>query len=53
MQFSFSAAKQASNLKKHGFDLADARPVMEPGQTVLSRIAVSGIGDSLTAKSDF
>ena len=34
MRFSFDSAKQAGNLKKHGFDLADARQVIESGQTV-------------------
>ena len=34
MRFSFDSAKQASNLKKHGFDLAEARQVIESGQTV-------------------
>ena len=34
MRFGFDSAKQASNLKKHGFDLAEARQVIESGQTV-------------------
>ncbi len=34
MRYSFDAAKQASNLKKHGFDLADAHNVIESGKTV-------------------
>ena len=34
MRYSFDPAKQASNLKKHGFDLADARQVIESGRTV-------------------
>jgi len=34
MRYSFDPAKQASNLKKHGYDLADARKVIESGQTV-------------------
>ena len=34
MRYSFDPAKQASNLKKHGFDLADAPRVIESGQTV-------------------
>lgn len=34
MRYSFDPAKQASNLKKHGFDLADARRVLESGLTV-------------------
>ena len=34
MRYSFDPAKRAANLKKHGFDLADARQVIESGQTV-------------------
>jgi uncharacterized protein len=34
MRYSFDRAKRASNLKKHGFDLADAPQVIESGQTV-------------------
>jgi len=34
MRYSFDPAKQASNLKKHGLNLADARQVIESGQTV-------------------
>lgn len=34
MRFSFDPTKRASNLKKHGFDLADAQQVIESGQTV-------------------
>ena len=34
MRYSFDRAKQASNLKKHGFDLADAPVVIESGETV-------------------
>ena len=34
MRYSFDPAKQASNLKKHGFDLADAWEVIESGATV-------------------
>ena len=34
MRYSFDAAKQASNLKKHGLDLADAPQVFESGKTV-------------------
>jgi uncharacterized DUF497 family protein len=34
MRYSFDPVKQASNLKKHGFDLADAPKVLESGQTV-------------------
>ena len=34
MRYCFGPAKQASNLKKHGLDLADAPQVIESGQTV-------------------
>jgi uncharacterized protein len=34
VRYSFYLAKQASNLKKHGLDLADARDVIESGMTV-------------------
>ena len=34
VRYSFDPAKQASNLKKHGLDLADAPQVIESGQTV-------------------
>jgi uncharacterized protein len=34
VRYSFDPAKQASNLKKHGFDFADARRVIESGKTV-------------------
>jgi uncharacterized protein len=34
MRYSFDPAKRALNLKKHGFDLADARTVIESGSTV-------------------
>ena len=34
MRYSFDPAKRASNLTTHGFDLADARRVIESGQTV-------------------
>jgi hypothetical protein len=34
VQFSFDPDKQARNLKKHGFDLSDARKVIESGKTV-------------------
>jgi uncharacterized DUF497 family protein len=34
MRFTFDPAKRIRNLKKHGFDLADARPVIESGKTV-------------------
>ena len=34
MRYSFDPAKQASNMKKHGLDLADARKVIDSGQTV-------------------
>ena len=34
MRFSFDPVKQASNLKKHGFDLADAEQVIKSSRTV-------------------
>ena len=34
MRYSFDPEKQKSNLKKHGFDLADAPAVIESGETV-------------------
>ena len=34
MRSSFDPTKRASNLKKHGVDLADAPKVIESGQTV-------------------
>lgn len=34
MRCSFDPAKRASNLKKHGLDLADAQKVIESSQTV-------------------
>ncbi len=34
MRYSFDRAKRASNLKKHGFDLADGQSVIESGMTV-------------------
>jgi uncharacterized protein len=34
MRYSFDLTKQALNLKKHGFDLAHARTVIESGLTV-------------------
>ena len=34
MRYSFDPAKRASNLKKHGLDLADAPKVIESDQTV-------------------
>ncbi len=34
MRYSFDPAKHASNLKKHGLNLADAPKVIESGQTV-------------------
>ena len=34
VRYSFDPAKQASNLNKHGLDLADAPTVIESGQTV-------------------
>ena len=34
MEFSFDPQKRASNLRKHGLDLADAACVIQSGQTV-------------------
>ena len=34
MRYSFDPSKQASNLQKHGFDLADAQRVIASGETV-------------------
>jgi len=34
VRYTFDPAKRLSNLKKHGFDLADARQVIESGRTV-------------------
>jgi uncharacterized protein len=34
VRYSFDPVKRASNLKKHGFDLADASTVIESGLTV-------------------
>ena len=34
VRYSFDPAKRTSNLRKHGFDLADAWKVIESGQTV-------------------
>ena len=34
MRYSFDPDKRASNFKKHGYDLADAKNVIESGHTV-------------------
>jgi uncharacterized DUF497 family protein len=34
MRYSFDPAKRASNLKRHGLDLAETAQVIESGQTV-------------------
>jgi uncharacterized protein len=34
VRYSFDPAKRATNLKKHGFDIADAQKVIESGMTV-------------------
>jgi uncharacterized protein len=34
VRYSFDPAKRATNLKKHGFDTADAQKVIESGMTV-------------------
>ena len=60
MRYSFDPAKQASNLKKHGFDLADARQVIESTRTVTFEdrrfnygeerfVTLGPLGDSLVA----
>ncbi len=60
MRYSFDAAKQASNQKKHGFDLADAPKVIESGMTVTFEdrrfdygeerfVTLGPLGDSLVA----
>ena len=60
MRYSFDAAKQATNRKKHGLDLADAKDVIESGMTVTfegrrfdygeERFATLGpLGDALVA----
>ena len=38
MRYSFDPAKQTSNRKKHGLDLADAKDVIESGLTVTAEI---------------
>ena len=60
VRYSFDPAKQASNLKKHGFDLADARKVIESARTVTFEdrrfnygeerfVTLGPLGDSLVA----
>ena len=60
MRYSFDAAKQASNLKKHGLDLADVQAVIESGMTVTFEdrrfeyseerfVTLGPLGDSLVA----
>jgi uncharacterized DUF497 family protein len=34
VRYSFDPAKRATNLRKHGFDIADAQKVIESGMTV-------------------
>lgn len=34
MRYTFDPAKRVANLKKHGFDLADAKQIIESGRTV-------------------
>lgn len=34
MRYRFDPAKRAANLKKHGYDLADAKLVIDAGRTV-------------------
>ena len=60
MRYSFDPAKRASNLKKHGLDLADAQAVIESGMTVTFEdrrfeygeerfVTLGPLGDSLVA----
>ena len=60
MRYSFDPAKQASNLTKHGFDLADAWQVIESARTVTFEdrrfnygeerfVTLGPLGDSLVA----
>ncbi len=60
MRYSFDPAKQVSNLRKHRFDLADARNVIECGKTVTFEdrrfnygeerfVTLGPLGDSLVA----
>ena len=60
MRYSFDAAKRASNLEKHGCDLADARKVIESGMTVtfgdrrfdygeVRFVTLGPLGDSIVA----
>jgi len=60
VRYSFDPAKQASNLRKHGFDFADAQKVIESGRTVTFEdrrfdyneerfVTLGPLGDSLVA----
>ena len=60
VRYSFGAAKQASNLKKHRLDLAEAQRVIESGMTVTFEdrrfdcseerfVTLGPLGDSLVA----
>jgi len=60
VRYSFDAAKQAINLRKHGLDLADAQRVIESGKTVTFEdrrfdyseqrfVTLGPLGDSLVA----
>ena len=41
MRYSFDPAKQKANLAKHGFDLSDARQVIESNQLSRSKTIAS------------
>ena len=45
MRYSFDLAKRAANLKKHGYDLADAPKVIESGKTVTFEDRRFGYGE--------
>jgi len=60
VRYTFDPAKQASNLRKHGFDFADAQKVIESGRTVTFEdrrfdyseerfVTLGPLGDSLVA----
>jgi len=45
MRYSFDPAKQASNVKKHGFDFSDAKTVIESGMTVTFEVRRADYGE--------
>jgi len=64
MRYSFDPAKRASNLKKHGLDLADAPQVIESGQAVTFEdrrfdygearfVTLGPLGDTLVVTAEF